>query len=302
MKQNLNNTVVLIEGSDRRELVRQAITKLGDEFVQKVKTAKRIFIHPNLVSDTNQSASTHVDGLRGVLDHISLYSSKQILIGDASFHDTKKAFKTFDYPSLKRSGNIKLIDLNDDKTIPSFAYTSDLQKRELGFSKTVANSDFNIVVVPAKMHSYYLVSLSIKTHVAGSEIVKKSPFGIHARWPWLHTGYKPAHLTLAEVYAEHPAQLAIIDGTQAMEGNGPASGNEVNLEWLIASFNPVCADALASYLMGWDPKDIGYLFHLEQKGLGPIEVTKMNIIGAGPKKLRKELEKPDSHPEILQWR
>jgi uncharacterized protein (DUF362 family) len=136
----------------------------------------------------------------------------------------------------------------------------------------------------------------------GSEVVSRSPFGIHARWPWLHTGYKPAHLTLAEVYMEHPAQLAIIDGTQAMEGNGPASGNEVNLGWVLASFNPVAADALAAHLMGFGPEDIGYLWHLDQKGWGPIAITKMEITGGDPARLRRELARPDSYPEILGWK
>ena len=151
------------------------------------------------------------------------------------------------------------------------------------------------------MHSYYIASLSIKTHIVGSQVVPRSPFGIHARWPWLHTGYAPAHLTLAESYRDHPAQLAIIDGTRAMEGNGPASGTEVNLGWIIASFNPVCADALAAYLMGLNPEDIGYLYHLGQWGVGEIHPEKMHIIGSDPSSLRRELKRPDSYPGILSW-
>lgn len=303
MKQDqLNKTVVLVTGSDRREMVRRALSTLGEDFTERIKKARQIFLHPNFVTHHRQVASTHVDAVRGVLDHISLLRGDEILIGDASYHDTKKAFEAFNYQSLERSGNIKFIDLNDDQTIESYAYTAEMKKRPLGFSKTVAESDMNIIVVPAKMHLYYTVSLSIKTHVVGSMVVSSSLAGIHARWPWLHTGYKPAHMSIADVYIEHPAQLAIIDGTQAMEGNGPTEGNEVNLGWLIASLNPVAADALAAYLMGFDPSDIGYLYFLDQKGLGPIEPKDMKIIGQDPKSLRKELVKPTSYPEILNWR
>ncbi len=302
MHNDHSSKVVIVTGNDRREMARQALLTLGDEFREKIAAVKRIFIHPNLVNHHRQAACAHVEAVRGVLDHISLIRGDQVLIGDAGYHDTKKAFEAFDYTSLARSGNIKLVDLNDDETIESYAYTSGLQKRPIGFSKTVAESDFNIVVVPAKMHSYYTVSLSLKTHIVGSQIVPKSPFGIHARWPWVHTGYKSAHMTLADVYADHPAQLAIIDGTQAMEGNGPASGDEVNLGWLIASFNPVAADALASYLMGLNPDDIGYLYFLNEKDLGPIHKEEINIIGPNPEALRKQLKTPDSYPEILAWR
>ena len=298
----IQKTVVLTTGNDRREMVREALGILGEPFIERIKKAKQIFIHPNLVSPKQQAASTHVEAVRGVLDHISLVRADEVLIGDASYYDTKKAFKNFDYPSLARSGNIKLLDLNDDETIESFAYTRDLKKRPIGFSKTVALSDMNIVVVPAKMHQYFIVTLSIKTHVIGSQVVKRSALRMHPRWSWNHTGYKPAHMTLAEVYENHPAQLAIIDGTQAMEGNGPISGDEVDLNWLLASFNPVAADALAAYLMGLSPSDIGYLFHLDKKGLGPIDPAKMEIVGPDPKTLRRELKKPSSYPGILNWR
>ncbi len=298
----MKDKVVLVRGSDRREMVREALTLLGDEFKKKIKNAKKIFIHPNLVNYTNPNACTHPDSVRGVLDHISLIRGDKILIGDAGYHDTKKAFKVLNYPTLARSGNIKLIDLNDDKTIKSFAYTQDLKKRPIGFSKTVSDSDFIIVVVPAKMHSYYTVSLSLKTHIVGSQIVPKSPFGIHARWPWVHTGYKSAHMTLSDVYHDHKAHLAIIDGTQAMQGNGPSSGETINLGWIIASFNPIAADLLATYLMGFEPKDIGYLYFLYKKGLTSINIKDLEIVGADPKKLRRKLLPPDSYPEILNWR
>lgn len=303
MKTNKLDTLIVLEvGHDRREMVRTALTKLGDAFSKPVKQAKQIFIHPNLVNFRVPAACTHPEAVRGVLDHISLQRADPILVGDAGYHDTKKAFEALNYASLSRSGNAKLIDLNDDKTIESYAYTADLKKRPIPFSQTVAESDYNIVVVPAKMHSYYIVTLALKTHIIGSQVVKRTPFGQHARWPWVHTGYKPAHLTLADVYAEHPAQLAIIDGTQAMEGNGPASGKTVDLGWLIVSTNPVAADALAAYLMGLEPSEIGYLVHLEAKRLGPIDPSKMTIQGPKPDSLRREIAKPDSWPSILEWR
>lgn len=298
----MKEKVILVKGTDKREMVREALTILGKELKEKVKKARSIFIHPNLVNYNNPNACTHPEAVRGIIDHISLIRGDQILIGDAGYHDTKQAFKVLNYPSLKRSGNIKLIDLNDDKTIQSFAYTRDLKKRPIGFSKTVTRSDLVIIVAPAKMHSYYTVSLSLKTHIIGSQVVPKSPFGIHARWPWVHTGYKSAHLTLADVYQKHPADLAIIDGTSAMQGNGPSSGETINLGWIIASFNPITADLLATYLMGFEPQKIGYLYLLHQKGLSPIDVKKLEIIGPDPKTLRKKLKPPDSYPDILNWK
>ena len=286
---SLTNEVILVEGQNPRELVRTAINLLGDTWKEFVLNSKKIFVHPNLVTFHKEEACTNVETVRGVIDHISLLTDKEILVGDAGFRNTKKAFENFNYESLKRSGNVKLVDLNDDETIESWAYDYDFNKKPIPFSKTVAESDFHIVVVPAKMHLYYTVSLSLKTAVIGSMVVTKSPFGIYARWPWIHTGYKQAHMTLAEVYTEHPAHLAIIDGTRAMEGDGPADGEVVNLGWVIVSFNPIAADTLASYLMGWNPEnDIGYLYYLKKMGWGPTSVDELKIKGGDPEKLRKK--------------
>jgi len=294
--------VILVTGHDRRQLVRDALMKLKPELDERLTAAKSVFVHPNLVSWRRAQSNTHPDAVRGVLDHIGLITDKLVTVGDAGVRNTAKAFDELKYRTLERSGNIRLLDLNEDETIDSFAYTKNMEKRRIGFSKAVADSDFSVVVVPAKMHQYFGVTLSIKTQVVGSMVVPPNPLGQYFRWPWVLTGYGSGNHTLADVYASHPAQLAIIDGTWTMEGNGPADGEGLDLGWLIASFNPVQADALAAYLMGYDPHDIGYLHHLDEKGFGPIEHNKMKIDGADPKDLRRELRKPDTYPALLDWR
>lgn len=294
--------MVVVTGHDRRTLVREALLKLGGEWTTRARNARRIFIHPNLVNFRRVEANTNSTTVRGVLDHIAEVSSEVVTIGDAGVHSTKKAFQNLDYVSLERSGNIRLLDLNDDEMIESYAYDANLQKRPIGFSTTVAESDFVIAVVPAKMHNYFGVTLSIKTQVVGSMVVPANMLGRHMRWPWVLTGILPGSHTLADVFADHPAHLAIIDGVQTMEGHGPADGDMVDTGWLVASFNPVSADALAAYLMGWDPHDMGYLHFLNEKGLGPIEVAEMEIDGPDPDSLRRNLEKPPSYPDMLGWK
>jgi len=298
----VDEKVILVAGHDRRQLVRDALMKLKPKLDDKLKAANSIFVHPNLVSYKRAESNTHPDAVRGVLDHIGLVTDKLVTVGDAGVRNTTKAFNELKYNTLARSGNIRLLDLNKDETIDSFAYTKKMEKRKIGFSKTVADSDFSVVVVPAKMHLYFGVTLSIKTQVVGSMVVPPTPLGQYFRWPWVLTGYGSGNHTLADVWAEHPGQLAIIDGTWAMEGNGPADGEGKNLGWLIASFNPVAADALAAYLMGYDPHEIGYLHHLDGKGFGPIDIKKIKIDGPDPTDLRQYLKKPDTYPTLLDWR
>lgn len=295
--------VAVVHGPDRRENIRQCQLLLGEPYLQRIKSAKRIFLHPNLVSDKNQLASTHAEAVRAVLDVISLNRADEITIGDASYHDTKKAFERFNYESLRRSGNIRFLDLNDDATVESWTYDRTMEKQPIPFSKTVMESDCRILVVPPKMHSYYTVTLSLKTHVIGSQIVPRSPFGIHARWPKVHTGYAPAHRTLADVYREVPAHAAFIDGLEAMEGNGPTSGTKAELQWAVGSLDPVAADAVAAWLMGFEPREeIGYLNFLAEAGYA-VDPAQMEIVGEPDwRKLRQDLVRPEAWPEIAGWK
>ena len=294
--------VAVVHGMDRRENIRQAQLLLGPPYVERITRAQRIFIHPNFVSDKNQLASTHVEAVRAVLDLISLLRADVVLIGDASYQNTKKAWERFGYESLRRSGNVRLLDLNDDETVEGFAYDRNFQRQSVPFSKTVLESDCVILVVPAKTHSYYAVTLSLKTHVVGSMVVPRSPFGIHARWPYVHSGYAAAHRTLADWYNDHPAAAAIIDGREAMEGNGPTSGTKAELNWAVASLDPVAADAVASFLMGFDVEEIGYLVYLREAGF-VINPFAMEIVGEERwQDLRQDLERPETYPEIIGWR
>lgn len=294
--------VAVVPGTDRRENIRQAQLLLGEPYKRLITTAKRIFVHPNFVSDTNQLASTHVDAVRAVLDVISLQRADEVLIGDASYHSTKKAWERFGYESLRRSGNVRCIDLNDDETVETFAYDRAFQRRPVPAARAVLDSDCIILVVPAKMHSYYTVTLSVKTHVVGTMVVPRSPFGIHARWPRVHTGYAPAHRTLADWSLEHPAHAAFIDGREAMEGNGPASGTKAELNWAVGSLDPVAADAVAAWLMGFAPEEIGYLFFLREAGY-TTDPAAMEIVGeANWRQLRHDLQRPETWPEIAGWK
>lgn len=293
--------VAVVAGTDRRENIRQAQLLLGEPYERLVTSAKRIFLHPNFVSDTNQLASTHVDAVRAVLDVISLHRADEVRIGDASYHSTKKAWERFGYESLRRSGNVRFIDLNDDETVETFAYDRAFQRRPVPAARTVLDSDCIILVVPAKMHSYYTVTLSVKTHAVGTMVVPRSPFGIHARWPMVHTGYAQAHRTLADWYREHPAHAAFIDGREAMEGNGPTSGTKAELNWAVGSLDPVAADAVAAWLMGFEPNEVGYLVFLRESGW-TVDPAAMDIVGAADwHALRRDLARPETWPEIMGW-
>ena len=78
----------------------------------------------------------------------------------------------------------------------------------------------------------------------------------------------------------------IIDGTIGMQGNGPIMGSKIKAGWSLASFDALAADTLATYLMGFNVKDVQYLALLKEKKFGlSYPDKKIEIMGENPKKL-----------------
>ncbi len=76
----------------------------------------------------------------------------------------------------------------------------------------------------------------------------------------------------------HP-HLAVIDGFQGMEGNGPNKGTPVDHKVCVVSTDWLAADRVAVELMGIDFAKIGYLNYCAQTGLGTADLNKIEIIG-----------------------
>jgi uncharacterized protein (DUF362 family) len=116
-------------------------------------------------------------------------------------------------------------------------------------------------------------------------------------------GYRIPRITV-DILKARPVDLAIIDGIQtqtAFEGAIPPSGftgkiRPVTPGILVAGFNPVCTDAVAASLMGFDPaadrgktpfENCDSTFKIaEEAGIGTRDVGKIEIAGPALKTLQ----------------
>lgn len=300
--------VNLETGNNRRELVALAIDALGDDFIVGCKSANTILIKVNLVHHENQLASTHVDAVRGIIDRIRVHSRAKVFVGDASYHGTKAAFRNFGYDQLVSDyDNIELVDLNDDDFVEGYSIKSDGSRNTIRRSKLVTEVDLKISLAPMKMHRDTGVSLTVKNWTIGTWIVpsRVSASGrVWARWPWLHEEGARAHnLSIMELYRQLPCDFAIIDGIQAMEGDGPTRGTMVPMGIVLSGPDAIAVDAVACSLMGVDPSDIGYLFMCDQEGLGSIDLTHINVPPMQMHNLTRSFARPsDFENVIVAWK
>jgi uncharacterized protein (DUF362 family) len=95
----------------------------------------------------------------------------------------------------------------------------------------------------------------------------------------MHQSYPVINLNLALLAPLVAPQLAVIDGFEAMEGNGPTHGTPVPMRLALASTDALAADVVGAALMGFDVDEVGYLHYCKMMGLGSGDLAQIAIVG-----------------------
>jgi uncharacterized protein (DUF362 family) len=75
---------------------------------------------------------------------------------------------------------------------------------------------------------------------------------------------------VADINASLPRTIAIVDGIECMEGDGPIMGTPKHMGVLVMGLNPTAVDATVCRLMQVDPTAVPYLALVEDR-LGPLD-------------------------------
>ena len=110
-----------------------------------------------------------------------------------------------------------------------------------------------------------LVSLpKMKTHHgAGATLSMKNLFGVVPGaiygWPKNVLHWAGIDECVADLHAIFPNQFCLVDGIEAMEGNGPILGTRKHMGLIVAGTHPPSVDAACCQIMKIDPKKVRYL-------------------------------------------
>jgi len=118
----------------------------------------------------------------------------------------------------------------------------------------------------------------------------------------VHQGYPVINLNLRTLMDYVYPDFSIIDGFEAMEGNGPCSGDPVDMKVALASQDPLACDVLGAYLMGFTLDQIGYLYYAHRDHLGEGDLFCIEVPGDDPAPHRRPFKGHDRLQEQLQWR
>ncbi len=108
-----------------------------------------------------------------------------------------------------------------------------------------------------------------------------------------------SHLLLDIYQAIRPqVKLHVVDAHIAMEGEGPASGDPVNMGLIIAGEDAVAVDLVAAAVMGWDPlNEVGTNHLAAKRGIGPSSLDEIQVVGESIESVKIPMRKPQIHSD-----
>lgn len=281
--------ISITKGDSRKENIRTALDLISED-IKKSIGKRQIVIKPNFVSTSRQLASSHVDQIRGILDFLKGFHKGPVIVAEAAAGDTRKGFKNFDYDKLREEYDIQLMDLNGSPYEDVAIKDSKGSSFNVRVSALLLDRD-NYVISAARLktHDRVVVTLSIKNMAMGAVLY---PDKLN-----VHQGIRRINLNIAELAKKVWPDLSVIDGLVGMEGNGPVSGDPLDVGIAIAGTDPLAVDRVACELMSVDFSKVGYLNHCLELGLGEAELEKINIVGypisecSRPFRLHRTVEK-----------
>lgn len=249
----------------------QAIEKVFLQFPLDLE-GKKVVIKPNVLRSgaPEEGITTHPAVLKAVIQEVVKRRPTSLIVGDNpgvfSYGMNEKAFT--DTGLMEAAGTYY---------------------RNLG-AETVqmtVNSPYigSALVSQAILEADVYISLpKFKTHgLTGLSCAIKNNFGLLVGGLKAQTHKKAGNPynfaeALVEVFALRVPDLVIVDGILAMEGNGPASKDLVNLGKILAGVDSVAVDTVVAHMMGFteQPRTIELA---AEKGFGTNDLAKITIHG-----------------------
>ena len=301
--------VGLVRGDDRRRNVRHALDLVREDVAPRVR--EQVLLKPNFLSADVQLASTHPDAMRGTIDFLLELPDppREIIVAEgANERFTGQAFENFGYPRLTKEFPVpvRLLDLhNEEDWVETGILLADRSEATVRMSRTVLDCPCTISVAVAKTHDVCVVTLALKNMIMGSlhkdDRIRMHGYASHADRV-LPREAQTMGINLARVARHLAPDIAVVDGTTALQGNGPGGTDGVELGMAVASADVLAADAVAASVMGFDPKELGALHYADKLGFGTADPERIEVLGARIEDVRHPVVPHESTARQLQWR
>ncbi len=240
-----------------------------------VPKSDRILFKPNLLNKAapDKAVTTHPSVFDAVIRLFKEQGYDNMFYGDSPGNPTNPE-KIAEGCGIKQVGEkygLKYGEFNKGKTV-NFPEGRFVKQFEI--SEGALEADAIINVCKMKTHQLGRITGGVKNLLGCVYGLNKGM--CHAKFPDPESFGK----MLVDLSRYLAPKLHIMDGIVAMEGNGPFSGTQVNMNVLLISTDPVALDAVFCKLINLDPSLVPTIKYGEEFGLGKYRDEDLEILGA----------------------
>jgi uncharacterized protein (DUF362 family) len=229
--------------------------------------------------------------MEGILEFLkSIKKLDNVIIAESAGNAPAfEGFSNYGYFNLASKYPVKMVDLDTEGSEMLYVFDEkDFRPHPVRFSRIILSPDSYVIsVARMKTHNLAVVTLSLKNIIFGSPVKDigfrldaNSKKGTRSDKPVVHgSGCRGINYNLYSLASRVHPNLAVIDGFEGMEGNGPRLGTPVDHRVCVVSTDWFAADRVAVELMGIDFGKVGYLNYCAETGLGTADLSKIEIIG-----------------------
>lgn len=263
--------IARVTGNDYSALVRQTIDLLGG-MKQFVGPGQRVVVKPNIGWDRSpeQAANTHPVVVRTLVEMACEAGAKEVKVFDYTCNEKRRCYNNSgikDAIAAIGDKRAKLVHI-DHRKFKKTKIDGAKALKEWDIYNEALAADSYINVPVAKHHGLSRLTLGLKNTMGV----------IGGRRGRLHHNIGQNLADLATVIRP---SLTVIDATRILLANGPQGGSiddVKKLDTLLASVDPVAADALATTLFDLEPKVLSSTVAAHKMGLGEMDLENMNVM------------------------
>lgn len=226
---------------------------------------KRVMLKPNMVEPSRRIAhmTTHPAVVAAAAEVFRSWGAT-VAIGEAPGHvrDTEMALAESGIVEAIADTKSHFADLNYEEVAWQPNRGGHSKLKGFWFPRTIVEADYVVSLPKMKTHHWMGVTASMKN------LYGVLP-GIVYGWPKNVLHQHGIAETVFDINASLPSLLAIVDGIDCMEGDGPIMGSLKSMGLMVVGTNLPAVDATVARIMGLPPERIPYL-RLAENRLGPL--------------------------------
>ena len=260
---------------------------------QFARPEEKVLLKPNLLSRAlpQKAITTHPAVFSAVARLLRESGYTHLSYGDSPGNPTTSPAKAADLSGIAEAAarwNVTPADFDHGSTV---AFPEGRAATAFVLCNGVQQCDAMISLCKMKTHALERITGAMK-NLYGCIFSANKAMG--------HTKFPSSELfaeMLCDLHRRVKPRLHIMDGIEAMEGNGPSSGTPVKMNVLLFSADPVALDTVFAYLVHLDPAAVPTCVSGAAHGLGvtdPALITVLTPDGAlTPAEAQARYGKPD---------